>query len=67
MHLRPLTPYRPELNPVEGLLDPTKNVTSNKCFNGLGELEETLTEAGLMFPPDRPIIPVRVSFANSFM
>ena len=40
-----LPPYSPELNPVEGLWDQTKDVTSNKRFKGLGELEETLTEA----------------------
>ena len=45
IHLLPLPPYSPELNPVEGLWDQAKDVTSNKRFKGLGELEETLAEA----------------------
>lgn len=45
IHLLPLPPYSPELNPVEGLWDQAKDVTSNKRFKGLEELEETLNEA----------------------
>ena len=45
IHLLPLPPYSPELNPVEELWDQAKDVTSNKRFKGLGELEETLNEA----------------------
>ena len=45
IHLLPLPPYSPELNPVEGLWDQAKDVTSNKRFKGIEELEETLTEA----------------------
>lgn len=45
IHLLPLPPYSPELNPVEGLWDQTQDVTSNRHFASLDELEETLTQA----------------------
>ena len=45
IHLLPLPPYSPELNPVEGLWDQTQDVTSNRHFADLDQLEETLTQA----------------------
>jgi transposase len=45
IHLLPLPPYSPELNPVEGLWDQTQDVTCNRHFACLDELEETLTQA----------------------
>ena len=45
IHLLPLPPYSPELNPVEGLWDQVQDVTSNRHFAGLDELEESLTQA----------------------
>jgi transposase len=45
IHLLPLPPYSPELNPVEGLWDQTQDVTCNRHFANLDHLEETLTQA----------------------
>ena len=45
IHLLPLPPYSPELNPVEGLWDQTQDVTCNRHFADLDHLEETLTQA----------------------
>ena len=45
LHLLPLPPYSPELNPVEGLWDQVQDVTCNRHFQGLDELETTLTQA----------------------
>ncbi len=45
IHLLPLPPYGPELNPVEGLGDQTQDVTCNRHFADLDHLEETLTQA----------------------
>jgi transposase len=45
IHLLPLPPYSPELNPVEGLWDQTQDVTCNKHFANLDALEATLTQA----------------------
>jgi putative transposase len=45
IHLLPLPPYSPELNPVEGLWDQTQDVTSNQHFTDLDQLEEVLTRA----------------------
>ena len=45
IHPLPLPPYSPELNPVEGLWDQTQDVTCNRHFAGLDQLEEALTQA----------------------
>jgi transposase len=45
IHLLPLPPYSPELNPVEGLWDQAQDVTCNQHFADLDALEETLTQA----------------------
>ena len=45
IHLLPLPPYSPELNPVEGLWDQTQDVTCNRHFADLDELGEALTQA----------------------
>lgn len=45
IHLLPLPPYSPELNPVEGLWDQTQDVTSNQHCADLDHLEEVLTRA----------------------
>jgi hypothetical protein len=45
IHLLPLPPYSPELNPVEGLWDQTQDVTGNRRFADLDQLEEALTRA----------------------
>lgn len=45
IHLLPLPPYSPELNPVEGLWDQTQDVTCNGHFTDLDQLEEALTQA----------------------
>jgi transposase len=45
LHLLPLPPYSPELNPVEGLWDQTQDVTSNQRFADLDQLEKALTAA----------------------
>jgi len=43
IHLLPLPPYSPELNPLEGLWDQTQDVTCNQRFTSLDHLEEVLT------------------------
>ena len=45
IHLLPLPPYSPELNPVEGLWDQLQDRTCNRRHADLDELEATLTEA----------------------
>ena len=45
IHLLPLPPYSPELNPVEGLWDQTQDATCNRHFASLDQLEEALTRA----------------------
>lgn len=45
IHLLPLPPYSPELNPIEGLWDQTQDVTCNRHFPSLDALEEALTQA----------------------
>lgn len=45
IHLLPLPPYSPELNPVEGLWDQTQDVICNQHFADLDQLEEALTQA----------------------
>jgi hypothetical protein len=55
IHLLPLPPYSPELNPVEGLWDQTQDVTCHRHFADLDQLEEALTQALRPFwePPAR--------------
>jgi transposase len=45
IHLLPLPPYSPELNPVEGLWDQVQDCTCNRRHANLDELENTLTNA----------------------
>jgi transposase len=45
IHLLPLPPYSPELNPVEGLWDQVQDCTCNRRHADLDELETTLTKA----------------------
>lgn len=45
IHLLPLPPYSPELNPVEGLWDQVQDVTCNQRHASLDDLEKTLTTA----------------------
>lgn len=45
IHLLPLPPYSPELNPVEGLWDQAQDVTCNRHYADLDQLEAALTEA----------------------
>jgi transposase len=45
IHLLPLPPYSPELNPIEGLWDQVQDVTCNRRHENLDALEETLTAA----------------------
>ena len=45
IHLLPLPPYSPELNPIEGLWDQVQDVTCNRRHESLDDLEEALTEA----------------------
>lgn len=45
IHLLPLPPYSPELNPTEGLWDQVQDVTCNRHHDTLDALEETLTTA----------------------
>jgi transposase len=45
IHLLPLPPYSPELNPVEGLWDQVQDCSCNRRHADLDELEITLTEA----------------------
>ena len=45
IHLLPLPPYSPELNPVEGWWDQVQDVTCNRHFPDLDGLEVALTQA----------------------
>jgi len=45
IHLLPLPPYSPELNPVEGLWDQMKDSLCNRVFPTLDALDEALTAA----------------------
>jgi transposase len=45
IHLSPLPPYSPELNPIEGLWDQVPDVTCNRRHESLDDLEATLTAA----------------------
>jgi transposase len=45
IHLLPLPPYSPELNPIEGLWDQVQDVTCNRRHESLDDLEQTLTAA----------------------
>ena len=45
IHLLPLPPYSPELNPIEGLWDQVQDRTCNQRHVSLDALEETLTAA----------------------
>jgi transposase len=45
IHLLPLPPYSPELNPVEGLWDQVQDCTCNRRHADMDELETTLTKA----------------------
>lgn len=45
IHLLPLPPYSPELNPIEGLWDQVQDVTCNQRHTSLDDLEQTLTTA----------------------
>lgn len=45
VHLLPLPPYSPELNPVEGLWDQMKDVLCNRLFRTMEDLEAAVTEA----------------------
>lgn len=45
IHLLPLPPYSPELNPVEGLWDQLKDTLGNRLFATLEALQAAVTEA----------------------
>lgn len=45
LHLLPLPPYSPELNPVEGLWDQLKDALCNRVFATLDALDLVLTDA----------------------
>ncbi len=45
VHLLPLPPYSPELNPIEGLWDQVQDITCNQRHTSLDTLEESLTRA----------------------
>jgi len=45
IHLLPLPPYSPELNPVEKLWDVIKDALANRVFGALGRLERVLAES----------------------
>ena len=45
IHLVPLPPYSPELNPIERLWDLVKDKIANRVFETLEEIEERLSEA----------------------
>ncbi|XHR26738.1 MAG: transposase [Chthoniobacteraceae bacterium] len=45
VHLLPLPPYSPELNPIEQLWDITKDVICNQVFATMDALNEKLNEA----------------------
>ena len=49
IHLLPLPPYSPELNPIEGLWDQVQDVTCNRRHESLDALEKTLTAALRLF------------------
>jgi transposase len=44
VHLLPLPPYSPELNPMESLWDPVKRKVANKAWQTLEEIEGAITE-----------------------
>ena len=45
MHLLPLPPYSPELNPIEKLWDVAKDRIANRVFDTLEQIETALAEA----------------------
>jgi transposase len=45
IHVLPLPPYSPELNPVEKLWDVIKDAVANRVYTALGRIEGALTEA----------------------
>lgn len=45
IHLLPLPPYSPELNPVEGLWDQLKDALGNRLFTTMEALEAAVTDA----------------------
>jgi transposase len=45
IHLLPLPPYSPELNPIEKLWDRAKDSIANRIFPTLEHIEDTLAEA----------------------
>jgi transposase len=45
IHLLPLPPYSPELNPIEKLWDRVKDHIANRVFPTLDEIEELITRA----------------------
>ena len=45
IHLLPLPPYSPELNPVERLWDVLKDAICNQLFPSLADLQESLAQA----------------------
>jgi hypothetical protein len=45
IHLLPLPPYSPELNPAEGLWDQLQDCTCNRRHADLDDLDTTLTQA----------------------
>jgi putative transposase len=45
IHLLPLPPYSPQLNPIEGLWDQVQDVACNRRHESLDALEATLTAA----------------------
>lgn len=49
VHLLPLPPYSPELNPIEGLWDQVQDVMCNQRHTSLDTLEESLTRALRLF------------------
>ena len=57
VHLLPLPPYSPELNPVERLWDVIKDAVANRVFAAMGQLENALSEALRPFwsEPDRTL------------
>lgn len=53
IHLLPLPPYSPELNPVERLWDIMKDRIANRVFPTLTTLEDQLSEALRPYWEDR--------------
>ena len=53
IHLLPLPPYSPELNPVERMWDIMKDTIANRVFPTLTSLEARLTDALRPFWEDR--------------